>query len=165
MYRHQFSFDKFKKRLDKDVEKHFKEYQSYLSDFLSKTASMPIQFGVYIFLIIRFSENLWPMIGTSVLMIVWSCFTVFWARQILENIKHLKSMFEGDFSRLLQESGIPQKDIKKDRDEIINRLDKSIKLTQWYWRFVLFFTFICIVSFWIPFLWKIFFSSNIDDSI
>lgn len=165
LYRHKFSFDKFKKRLDKDVEKHFKEYQSYLSDFLSKTASMPIQFGVYIFLIIRFSENLWPMIGTSVLMIVWSCFTVFWARQILENIKHLKNMFEGDFSRLLQESGIPQKDIKKDRDEIINRLDKSIKLTQWYWRFVLFFTFICIVSFWIPFLWKIFFSSNIDDSI
>ena len=152
LYRHKFSFAEFKKQLDEEKEKYFKEYQSYLSDFLSKTASMPIQLGVYIFLIDRFSKNLWHMIGISLLIIVWSCFTVFWARQILDNIKHLKSMFESDFSRLLQESGISQKDVKKDQDEIINRFDKSIKLTQWYWRFILFFTVICIVFLCFPFI-------------
>ena len=145
LYRHNFSFAEFKKQLDEEKEKYFKEYQSYLSDFLSKTASMPIQLGVYIFLIYRFRENLWSMVGTFVLIIVWSCFTVFLANQILGNIKYLKSKFESTFSRMLQESGINKKEIEKDRNEIINRFSKSIRLTQCYCIFVILFTLICLV--------------------
>ncbi len=49
LFKHNFSFAEFKKELDEDKEKYLKDYQSSLSDFLSKIASMPIQFGAYIF--------------------------------------------------------------------------------------------------------------------
>ena len=106
LYRHKFSFAEFKKQLDEEKEKYFKEYQSNLSDFLSKTASMPIQIGVYIFLIDRFSGNGWLMAVTFILIAGWSYFTVFCIDQILDNIKYLKGQFKIKFCKMLDESGI-----------------------------------------------------------
>ncbi len=146
LYQHNFSFAEFKQQLDEDKEKYLKEYQSNLSDFLFKIASMPIQFGVYIYLTVRFSEELVPILATIVLIISWSCFTVFSVNRIVENVKYLKNKFESDFSMMLKQSGIEKSEVEMDRKQIVSRLDKAIHLIQGYMGIVVIFS-ICIVAF------------------
>ena len=146
LYQHNFSFAEFKQQLDEDKEKYLKEYQSNLSDFLFKIASMPIQFGVYIYLTVRFSEELVPILATIVLIISWSCFTVFSVNRIVENVRYLKNKFESDFSMMLEQSGIEKSEVEMDRKQIVSRLNKAIHLIQGYMGIVVIFS-ICIVAF------------------
>ncbi len=141
-----FSFAEFKQQLDEDKEKYLKEYQSNLSDFLFKIASMPIQFGVYIYLTIRFGEELVPILGTMILIISWSCFTVFSVNRIVENVKYLKNKFESDFSMMLEQSGIEKAVVETDRNQIVSRLNKAIYLIKSYMGIVVIFS-ICIIVF------------------
>ncbi len=145
LYQHNFSFAEFKQQLDEDKEKYLKEYQSNLSDFLFKIASMPIQFGVYIYLTIRFSEELVPILATIVLIISWSCFTVFSVNRIVENVKYLKDKFEADFSMMLEQSGIEKAEVEMDRKQIVSRLNKAIYLIKSYMGIVVIFS-ICITA-------------------
>lgn len=139
LYRHNFSFAEFKKQLDEEKEKYFKEYQSNLSDFLSKTASMPIQFGVYIYLISRFSENGWLMAGTFILIAGWSYFTVFCINQILDNIKYLKDQFKIKFCKMLDESGIDRIEVKENEEQINKKFANSVSLmTRYKWIMIVF---------------------------
>lgn len=146
LYQHNFSFAEFKQQLDEDKEKYLKEYQSNLSDFLFKIASMPIQFGVYIYLTIRFGEELVPILGTMILIISWSCFTVFSVNRIVENVKYLKNKFESDFSMMLEQSGIEKAVVETDRNQIVSRLNKAIYLIKSYMGIVVIFS-ICIIVF------------------
>ena len=151
LYQHNFSFAEFKRQLDKDKEKYLKEYQSNLSDFLFKIASLPIQFGVYIFLAMRFSQELLPTIATIVLIVSWSCFTVFSVNRIVENVKYLKNKFESDFSMMLKQSGIKKSEVEIDRKQIVRRLNKAKNLIQSYMGIVVIFS-ICIVAFCVYFI-------------
>ena len=151
LYQHNFSFAEFKKQLDEEKEKYFKEYQSNLSDFLFKTASMPIQFGVYIYLISRFSENGWLMAGTFILIAGWSYFTVFCIDQILDNIKYLKDQFTIKFCKMLSESGINKREVKEEEEQINSKFIKSISLMKRYkWTMIIFS--ICALFFCICFI-------------
>ena len=90
LYQHNFSFAEFRKELNEEKEKYIKDYQSSLSDFLSKIAYMPIQFGTYIFLTIRFGEELLPITGVAILIIAWTFFSCFSLTQLLGNVEYLK---------------------------------------------------------------------------
>ncbi len=151
LYRHKFSFAEFKKQLDEEKEKYFKEYQSNLSDFLSKTASMPIQIGVYIFLIDRFSGNGWLMAVTFILIAGWSYFTVFCIDQILDNIKYLKDQFKIKFCKMLDESGINKMEVKENEEQINKKFVNSINLmTRYKWIIIVFS--ICALFFCVYFI-------------
>lgn len=154
LYKNNFSFAEFKVQLNEDKEKYLKDYQSNLSDFLSKIASMPIQFGVYIYLMVRFSEDLLPITATTVILFVWSFFKVMTVNRILENISYLKSKFENDLDSLLDKSGIDKSDIELDRNQIIDEFKKSISLIKGYRLFVVIFT-ICALAICIHFIIKV----------
>jgi hypothetical protein len=147
LYKHNFSFSEFKKELNEDKEKYLKDYQSNLSDFLSKVASMPIQFGVYIYLMIRFSEDLLPIMATTIIILFWSLFKVVTVNRILENVEDFKLKFQIDLDLLLEKSGIDESEVKKDRDQVSRKFDKSITLIKSYRVFVAVFSicalFIC----------------------
>ena len=144
LYQHNFSFAEFRKELDEDKEKYLKEYQSNVSDFLFKIASMPIQFGVYIWLVLRFSEQLLPMFAITIVIAAWTCFTLYSVNIILGNVKYVKNKFISDFSMMLEKSGIDEAEVKGDRDQIVDKFKKSILLIKGYWVFVLIFS-LCVI--------------------
>lgn len=146
LYKHNFSFAEFKRQLDEDKKEYFKEYQSNLSDFLLKIASMPIQFGVYIFLISRHSKEIFQVLAITALIITWSWFTVSLTNSILENIKYLKGKFMNEFSRMLQQSGIDEAEVKQDQNQIVDRFNRIINLLKGYRATVIIFS-LCAVAF------------------
>ena len=154
LYKNNFSFAEFKKQLNEDKEKYLKDYQSNLSDFLSKIASMPIQFGVYIYLMVRFSEELLPISATAILILAWSCFKVMTVNRILENVEYLKSKFQRDLGALLKKSGIDKDEVESDRVQIVEKFGKSISLIKGYRLFVAIFS-ICALAICIHFIIKI----------
>lgn len=145
LYKHNFSFAEFKKELDEDKEKYLKDYQSSLSDFLSKIASMPIQFGVYIYLMVRFGNELLPISATAILILVWSCFKVMTVNRILENVEYLKSKFQNDLKVLIQKSGIDKAELESDESQVVERFGKTICLIKGYRLFVIIFT-VCALA-------------------
>ena len=152
LYKHNFSFAKFKRQLDEDKKEYLKEYQSNLSDFLLKIASMPIQFGVYIFLVSRHSKDFWQALATTVLIITWSWFTVSLGNAILENIKYLKDKFTQEFSNMLQQSGIDEVEVEKDRNQITDRFEKIIRMIKGYRIIVIIFSLCAVGLCWLLFM-------------
>lgn len=148
LYKHNFSFSEFKKELNEDKDKYLKEYQTNLSDFLSKVASMPIQFGVYIYLMVRFGEELLPIIATTVIILFWSIFKILTVNRIIDNIEEYKSKFQQDLNLLLQKSGMEESDVGQARSQVSRKFDKSITLIKSYRLFVIVFSvcalFICL---------------------
>lgn len=145
LFKHNFSFAEFKKELDEDKEKYLKDYQSNLSDFLSKIASMPIQFGAYIFLIMRFGDELLPLTATAFLIAAWSLFKVMAVNRILENVEYLKSKFKNDLAVLIAKSGINKVEVEADEIQVVERFGRSILLIKGYRLFVIIFT-ICALA-------------------
>ena len=152
LYKHNFSFAEFKRQLDEDKKEYLKEYQSNLSDFLLKIASMPIQFGVYIFLISRHSKEIFQVLAITALIITWSWFTVSLANSILENIKYLKDKFMDEFSRMLQQSGIDEAEVEQDRNQIVDRFDGIINLLKGYRVIVIIFSLCAIAFCWLLYM-------------
>lgn len=130
--------------LEKEQEKYFKDYQSTISDFLSKVASMPLQFGAYIFLVSRFTDEFLPLLATFILIISWSIFTVLSINQMLDNTIYLKEKFNSNFDDLLQKSKIPPDNIKAQRNEVDEKFRKTIKIIKSYKIIEIIFT-VCIL--------------------
>lgn len=132
LFKNNFSFEEFKNNLEKEQEKYFKDYQSAISDFLSKVASMPLQFGAYIFLIFRFYNEFMPLICTLFLIIAWSFFTILSVNQIRCNTIFLKKKFNSNFDSLIEKSKISPDDIKESRNDINEKFCKTIFLLTNY---------------------------------
>jgi len=145
LFKHNFSFAEFKKELDEDKEKYLKDYQSSLSDFLSKIASMPIQFGAYIFLIMRFGDELLPLTATAFLIASWSLFKVMAVNRIIENVEYLQSKFKNGLDTLIKKSGIDKAEVETDERQIVEKFGKSISLIKGYRLFVIVFS-ICALA-------------------
>ena len=151
LFKHNFSFEEFKKELDEDKEKYLKDYQSSLSDFLSKIASMPIQFGAYIFLIVRFGDEKLPLAATAILIVAWSLFKVMAVNRIFENVVYLKSKAKKDLDALIEKSGIDRAEFESDESLIVERFNKSIRLIKGY-RFLVVVFSICALAICLQFL-------------
>lgn len=132
LFKSKFSFEDFRNDLEKEKEKYFKDYQASLTDFLSKIASMPVQFGAYVVLLLRFEKDLYPLLATLVLIVAWSVFKVISVNQIMDNVIYLKAKFNASFDDLLVKSNMAEDDIKQPREEINQKFDKTKLLLQSY---------------------------------
>lgn len=155
LYKHSFSFSEFKNQFDKDKERYLKEYQTNLSDLISKIASMPVQFGVYIYLIVRFGDDFIPILATALLILTWSIFKAKAISRIFENVEYLKREFSNDFRKLISESGIGEEDISEDKEQISKRFDKTLSLIKAYKFFIIIFS-ICALAICLHFILDIF---------
>lgn len=135
-----FSFDEFNSKLEEERDKYFKSLQDLLSDFLSKVNSLPIQFGVYIYLLFRFEKELYPLLIVSIIIIVWSLFSYFSISTMKKSIGNLAHRFENVFKKISEKSGIDLETLEKEKNGIDERLQNIKILTTLYQTVVVVFT-------------------------
>lgn len=135
-----FSFDEFNSKLEEERDKYFKSLQDSLSDFLSKVNSLPIQFGVYIYLLFRFEKELYPLLIVSIIIIVWSLFSYFSISTMKKSIGNLAHRFENVFKKISEKSGIDLETLEKEKNGINDRLNNIKVLTSLYQIVVVVFT-------------------------
>ncbi|MDD2934071.1 MAG: hypothetical protein PHO76_09325 [Methylotenera sp.] len=160
LFKSKFSFENFRSDLDKEKEKYLKDYQSTITDFLSKVSTVPIQFGAYIVLLMKFVDEPLPLIATLVLIVFWSTYNWLAVKQLLSNLEHTKVQFNTTFDSLITKAKIDKADISKDRKTVLEKIDSTkLMLKSFNW-LVLMFTSICFV-YGFFFLSKIFCSNLI----
>ncbi|NOQ93549.1 MAG: hypothetical protein GQ547_02810 [Methylophaga sp.] len=132
LYKNKFSFDIFKAELDKETESYLKEYQADLSSFLLNVGALPIQFGVYIYLITKFETQVFPLVAVLTLILIWSLFSLFSIKQILDNVKYIKGSVEIHFDSLIANSGLINDEIEPDKKLILKRFSKTKSMLMFY---------------------------------
>ncbi|MFZ2891257.1 hypothetical protein, partial [Sulfuricurvum sp.] len=140
LFLHKFSFDEFHSKLEEERDKYFKSLQDSLSDFLSKVNSLPIQFGVYIYLLFRFEKEIYPLLIASAIIIIWSLFSFFSISMMKKSIKTLSQRFDNVFKKISEKSGIDLESLEKEKNGINARLSDIKILTTLYQIVVIFFT-------------------------
>jgi hypothetical protein len=103
---------------------------------------------------VRFSEELLPIVATTIIILFWSIFKIITVNRILENVEDFKSKFQIDLNLLVEKSGIDESEVKPDRDQVSRKFDKSIMLIKSYRMFVAVFS-ICALVICTQFIMKI----------
>ncbi|AOO66252.1 hypothetical protein [Sulfurospirillum halorespirans] len=140
LFLNKFSFDEFNSKLEEERDKYFKTLQDSLSDFLSKVNSLPIQFGVYIYMLFRFEKEIYPLLIASTIIIIWSLFSLFSILTIKKSIANLAYRFENVFKKIAEKSGIDLNTLEKEKNGIDDRLKNIQLLTTLYQMVVVIFT-------------------------
>lgn len=139
LFKSKFSFENFRTEFDKENEKHFKDYQSTITDFLSKVSTLPIQFGAYIVLLLKFIENPLPLIVTLFLIIFWSGYNFIAVKQLLNNLKHTEKLFNGTYDNLAKKAIVNESDIAEGRTSVQEKIDSTkFMLISFNWLVVVF---------------------------
>lgn len=126
LYQSKFSFVKFKKGLETEKAKYIQDIQKLVSDFSSKL-HMPIEFGIHIVLIVKFSENFYSLIATMIIIVSWGCFR-FWSNmQSLNNANYLEKTIMNAFDKIKKESKQDTKQSKKEINKVMRGLKNEIK--------------------------------------
>lgn len=142
LYQSKFSFTEFKKGLEVEEIKYIQDVHNLVSDFSSKLY-MPIEFGVYILLVTKFSDNFYPLIASMIIIISWSAFRLWSNMQSLNNANDLKDSITSAFDVIQERSG---QDTKNSKVKIKNAIDKMISEIKAYMAVTLIFSIsvICI---------------------
>ena len=141
LYKNKFSFEKFHSNLEKEKEKYIKDIQENLFEFQSKVNSLPIQFGVYIFLVFRFQNGIIPLIAVIILIITWSVFTLYLLNIMKKGVDHTKQKIVHVFEQISKKSGINVSNDKIEIDNIILKIQRGIK---WFRCIIIIFSIILI---------------------
>lgn len=140
LFLHKFSFEEFHSKLEEEKDKYFKSLQDSLSDFLSKINSLPIQFGVYIYLLFRFEKEIYPLLIVSTIIIIWSLFSYFSISTMKKSIKNLSQRFDNVFKKISEKSGIDLESLEKEKKGVNDRLSNIKILTTLYQAVTIVFT-------------------------
>ena len=132
LFLHKFSFEEFHSKLEEERDKYFKSLQDSLSDFLSKVNSLPIQFGVYIYLLFRFEKEIYPLLIASTIIIIWSFFSYFSIFTMKKSINNLSQRFDNVFKKIAEKSGIDLESLEKEKNGVNDRLTNIKTLTTLY---------------------------------
>lgn len=132
LFLHKFSFEEFHSKLEEERDKYFKSLQDSLSDFLSKVNSLPIQFGVYIYLLFRFEKEIYPLLIASTIIIIWSFFSYFSIFTMKKSINNLSQRFDNVFKKIAEKSGIDLESLEKEKNGVNDRLSNIKTLTTLY---------------------------------
>lgn len=145
LFKSKFSFEDFRSDLDKEKEKYLKDYQSTITDFLSKVSTVPIQFGAYIVLLMKFIDEPLPLMATLVLIVFWSTYNWLAVKQLLNNLEYTKTQFNANFDALIKKAQINETEIAKDRKSVLDKIgNTNLMLKSFNW-LGLAFTAICFV--------------------
>ncbi|CAC9955997.1 hypothetical protein [uncultured Gammaproteobacteria bacterium] len=132
LYKNKFSFEKFNKGLEQEERKYLENYQLFLSDFLGKVTNFPIQIGIYLFLIYRFSELTLALLAIVVLIFVWGCYTFQIISIMNSNIREIKENFNASISLIQKKSGLSKPEFNKTKEQITDKSDKLSRLLNSY---------------------------------
>ena len=121
LYKQNFSFEKFEKEFDDNLSNNIKKLQELTSSFQSKIMAIPIQFGVYIYLLSKFNDSFITILLIVTTIIAWSIFNYLITSKTYRNVHYLETKINGEIVLIRQKSGIeedrtskPQKILAKD---------------------------------------------------
>lgn len=140
LYKNKFDFKKFEKGLHEAKESYFNTYFNFQSEMLSKINALPIQFGIYIFLLYRFSENILGVATIIILMLGWSFFSVATIVNLEKDLESLKEDFLNSLKRIKARSGFNDADLKEYKCLVLDKSKNSIKRVKQFKYIVILFT-------------------------
>ena len=132
LFKHKFSFDEFNSKFIEEKYKYFKNVQDVLSDMHSKINTLPIQFGVYIFLIFRFETNPFPLAISFIIVLIWSILSYNTALSVKKFITFLKQRFDENYNIIKEKSGLKEEDIRNEKEKLNERIENIFCLIKWY---------------------------------
>ncbi|MDP8052758.1 hypothetical protein QJU23_10080 [Pasteurella atlantica] len=135
LFKSQFSFEKFNSDLQKEKDSYIKNIQNNLSDFLSKINAFPIQFGVYIYLIIRFKDNPIPLFAILFFIVCWGVFS-FKTINIIKSITNLNEQkIKNTINEIKEETKMTDNDLQL--DDINKNISNINRVIKWHQIFLL----------------------------
>jgi hypothetical protein len=132
LYKSKFSLEEFQSKLDEEKNKYFKKLDDTLSEFLTKVNSLPIQFGVYTYLIFRFEKEIIPLSIIVLLISVWSVFSYYSMQNLKLGLNHLHKRFVVTFSKIYEKEIFDKKILKIDKKTVKDRVKNIYKLICYY---------------------------------
>lgn len=147
LYQHNFSFEEFERKFDKDLFDYIEKLQDLTSSFHSKVMAIPLQFGVYIYLLSKFQSEFLSLIFVVLTLIVWSIFNYFVTSKTYSNINYLEIEIKNRINLIKQESGVADKKISKPRQYLTKNIDNMKNTIIIYQGFNLVLTLSVIVLF------------------
>lgn len=132
LYKSKFSFKEFEKGLEQAKGEYLKNYQLFLSDFLGKITNFPIQIGIYLVLIDRFSEFISALLVIIVLIGVWGFYTFQVISIMSSNIRGMKINFDKSISSIQEKSGLDESGFSLTKKHITDKFDKLLILLKLY---------------------------------
>ncbi len=132
LYKNKFSFEEFTKGLNHSKDEYLKNYQLFLSDFLSKISNLPVQIGVYIFLISRFSDVASILLFLLVLIIFVSIYSFRDISLMIENTNEMKDSCIENIKLIQQKSGIDERELEDTQNKMTDKLDSFVSFLKSY---------------------------------
>jgi hypothetical protein len=122
-----FSFDKLSNDLKKEKEKYFTSLREILNKIFSQIIGVPISIAASTFASYKV-ENKFILCLILLAFSIYVFFAIYLQTIYKKDVKEIEKDFEKDFGKILEKSGLPQKDIIDEKDKIARRI-KNIKNT------------------------------------
>ena len=147
LYQHNFSFEKFEKEFDENLSSNIKKLQELTASFQSKIMAIPIQFGVYIYLLSKFNDSFISILLVVVTVIAWSIFNYLITAKTYRNVHYLESKIEGEIALIRKKSGIKERKISKSRKVLTKDIYDMKDIISVYQFFSIGFTILILIIF------------------
>ena len=134
LYKSKFSLEEFQSTLEEEKNKYFKTLQDTLSDFFSKINSLPIQFGVYAYLIFKFEKEIIPLIAIIIIITIWSIFSSYTMYYMQLGVEHLNKKFKLNFENISKKEIFDKSSLELDKNAVKDRVKQIKGLIFWYQR-------------------------------
>ncbi len=139
LYQKKFDFNEFEKGLQGAKEDYFKKHFEFQSGVLSNINSFPIQFGIYIFLLARFSDNPLGLVIMILLLFGWSFFSIKTIGNLETDINNLHKDFDTSLIRIKEKSGLKNDEFTKYQNTVKDTSDRSLDRLKWFkWLYYVF---------------------------
>ena len=132
LYKSKFSLEEFQSTLEEEKTKYFKNLQDTLSEFFGKINSLPIQFGVYAYLIVKFEKDIIPLIAIIMIITIWSVFSCYTMHYIKLGLIHLHEKFEYIFTKISKKEIFDKNILELDKKAVKDRVKQIKDLMCWY---------------------------------
>lgn len=147
LYKHNFSFEKFEKEFDENLSSNIKKLQELTASFQSKIMAIPIQFGVYIYLLSKFNDSFTLILLVVVTIIAWAIFNYLITAKTYRNVHLLETKIEGEIALIRQKSGIEEGKISNSRKILTQDIYGMKDIIYVYQFFSLAFTLLLLIIF------------------
>lgn len=147
LYKQNFSFEKFEKEFDDNLSSNIKKLQELTSSFQSKIMAIPIQFGVYIYLLSKFNDSFITMLLVVTTIIAWCIFNYLITSKTYRNVNHLEGKIESEIALIRQKSGIEEDKISKPRKILAKDIYAMKHIVYVYQFFSVVFTLLILIIF------------------
>lgn len=151
LYKHNFSFDEFKKDFDKDLSDEMKRMQDLVFNFHGKISTIPLQFGAFVYLLSNVKDNKSLLALASIIIICWTIFNHQVTAKTFSNIQDLENGIKVKMESLIAKSGLDKKEIDNRNSFLFKEIFNLKKLLSLYQIFYIVVTLIFLIIYFVKF--------------